>query len=161
MLIAPLDPSFATPAGAVRPYLDLERGDGHVFGGDAEQHDARQSRYDHQPGGKELTPRHEALFVRKSKRKQRSSERKLTSDSSCFLRALKRGERRGQGQALASAQPQATGTMRSAWARLRRAGQSTRLPAMHTVSATTASCDSGARLAEASPEPRNRPGQRC
>lgn len=117
-LLPLLTPNYATPARAVRPYLGPERGDGHVFGGDAEQHDACQSRYDHQPGGKELTPRHEALFVRESKRKQRSSECKPTSDSGCFLRALKRGERRGQGQALASAQPQATGTMRSAWARL-------------------------------------------
>lgn len=41
------------------PYLGAERGHGHIFGGDTEQHDARQSRYDHQPGGKQLTPRHE------------------------------------------------------------------------------------------------------
>ena len=75
-LLPRLTPGLAAPQAGGRPYLGPERGDGHIFSGDAKQHDARQSRYDHQPGGKEFTPRHEALspFAKSQKRKRRSSK---------------------------------------------------------------------------------------
>lgn len=75
-LLPRLTLGLATPWAGGRPYLSPERGNGHIFSGDAKQHDARQSCYDHQPGGKEFTPRHEALspFTKSQKRKQQSSK---------------------------------------------------------------------------------------
>lgn len=74
-----LAPGVVAPRAGECPYLGPERGDGHIFSGDAKKHDARQSRYDHQTGGKELTPRHEVLspFTKSQKRKEQSS--KLTA----------------------------------------------------------------------------------
>lgn len=135
-LLSCLTPGSAAPRAGRCSYLGPERGDRHIFSGDAEQHDARQSRCDHQPGGKEFTPRHEALSPFAESKEEAAEQQ---TDSNCFLHPLKRGERRGWGQALTSAQPQATGTTRSAWAKLRCVRQVS-LPSLHTVNRTRASC---------------------
>lgn len=96
-LLPRLTPSLAAPWAGGCPYLGPGRSDGHIFSGDAKEHDACQSRYDHQPGGKEFTPRHEALspFAKSQKRKQRSS--KLTA--AAFYNLLKE-EKGGAGARL-------------------------------------------------------------